>query len=339
MKLIFSTDWHFGEKSNSDQHNEDLLDFIDFMGEFAVKNKIKTFVHGGDMFHSRDKLSVNTINYAIRGIDKLNGYFDQYFQIKGNHDLFLKDSRDISSLEIFRDKAILVDDWEIIQDKIMLVSWITNGEEYDNIINLSKKHKIKYMFGHFEFSGFKLNDNYIMEHGQSHKELKHIDKVFSGHYHHHQVMDNVDYVGTPFPYNYNDANDFDRGFIVFDSETGETERINYSKVNVISVTHEELLSTDWENVPDNLSVRVVIDEELDDESLEKIKNILEGKAFRDTKVVYKIEKDDSLLEAETDLGDIENIDDMVIHHLQNMNDVEGIDKNLLVELYKGVQDD
>jgi len=337
MKLCLSSDLHFGNKGNSTQHNEDLLEFIVFMIAYCKKNKITQLVLLGDYFHQRDKLDVNSINYAIAGINILNDHFGKFKMIKGNHDLYFKDSRDVCSLEMFRDKIELIDNY-LIQDNLMFVSWVNSEEEYDNIINISKKNKIRFMFGHYEFAAFKMNDNYEMQHGQSHKELKHIEKVFTGHYHMRQQKDNIEYIGSPFPFDFNDANDTNRGFTVLDTETGETDFLKYDKISIVSVTHEEFLNTEWKNTK-NTSIRVIIDEVIDDETTEKIKQKLESGEFRCTKVVYKTTREENALLEETEINEIMTIDEMVVSHLTNMSNIEGIDKNLLINLYKETQDE
>jgi DNA repair exonuclease SbcCD nuclease subunit len=332
MKEIISTDWHIGNKNNSIIHNQDLLEFVKFMIDYSIANNIKKFTHLGDFFHQRNKLDISSLNYSIKISNMLLDHFGKYNQIKGNHDLYLRDSREISSLEIFRGRVNLVDYYQIEGDK-MYVSWLVSGEEYDEIIKISKKNKIRFMFGHFEFSNFKLNENYLMEHGQSHKELRHIEKIYTGHYHMKQQKDNVQYVGTPFQFDYNDANDFDRGFTVFDSNTGESEFIKYNKINILSLDYKDVLSNNFDDI-DNPSLRVIINEDVTDDILEQLKEKLSSSVFRDTKILYNFSKEDSLLSDNVQIGEITNIDDAVIKYLSDMCDIPGVNKSLLTKMYQ-----
>lgn len=329
-----SSDWHFGNAGNSEKHNQDLLDFIQWMITWSIDNNVDHFAHLGDLYHSRDKLDVNTIEYATRGVKMLHERFGKFTQLKGNHDLYLRDSRDICSLHMFDDYTHLINDYHI-EGNVMYVSWICNQEEYDHIINLTKKHKIKYVMGHFEFSNFHLNDHYLMEHGSSHRELKHIKKIFTGHYHGRQEMDNVVYIGNPFPFDFNDANDMNKGFCVLDTETGKYEFINYEKIAVIDVTPEQLLEMDWEELEqENISIRIVATDNLSHEDLDKIKELLENTQFRTSKLVYKQSKSQSEDNDENiEIDRLMSVDETVLTYIKGISD-SNIDKNLMVKLYE-----
>jgi DNA repair exonuclease SbcCD nuclease subunit len=334
-KIILSSDWHVGNQSGSERHNKDLIAFTKFMIDWSVKNDVNRFYHLGDFFHSRDKIDVFSINYGIEIVKLLNNRFGKFKMIKGNHDLPMRDSRDFSSLQIFQNMVDLVDYYHI-EDNFMLVSWLTSAQEYDEIINISKQKKVRFMGGHYEFSTFKMNDHYEMEHGQSHKELRHIERVFTGHYHGRQIRDNVVYIGSPFPFDFNDANDTERGFTVLDLDTGEYELIKWNNIHILSVNHKEFLENDFSVVP-NCSIRVVINEELDNKTMEALKEKLGGN-FRDTKIVYTVDKVDEALQAETKIDGVVGIDEAVLTHLKNMNDIDGIDRSMLIDLYTRARD-
>lgn len=338
MKRLSITDLHFGAKNNSETHNQDLLDFINYLIDWVVSNLPDEPVGLdilGDTFHTRDRLDVSTIYYARKGMSRLvdSGVFEDIRILKGNHDLYYRDTRIVSSVDIFRDMVNVVDDHEIVGD-CLYTSWVCTGGEYDDLVELTKKHDIKYVFGHFEFSTFLMNENYRMTHGSTHKALSHVDKVFSGHYHMRQQKDNVTYVGTPFPYDMNDANDIDRGFMVFDTVSGEHHFVNYEKITIISMDYKEALQYDFENM-DDMTIRVVIDDDISEDVLEDIKTKLDNGGFRETRISYNMHKaSNEALQEETKIGELKGVDESVIAHIQQMTDVEDINKQLLQELYE-----
>lgn len=335
MKIIFSSDWHHGEKNNSIQHNQDLLDFIDFMIQWSIDNDVHEFAHLGDFFHARHKIDVHTKDYATESVNRLNKRFGSYVQLKGNHDLYLRDSREISSLNVYRDKVDLVENHVFdASTGILYISWIVNAEEYDHLVDMiNENDDIKYVVGHFEFNGFTLNDRYIMEHGQSHKELRKVQRVFSGHYHGRQEKDNVIYIGSPFPFDYNDANDFNRGFCVLDTDTNEVEFINYEKISVVSMSYQDVLASDFSEISD-CSLRVVITDDIDAETMDKLKEKLQSTDFRDTKIKYDLPKIDDVISADsTVIGDVTDIDTFVINYIRDMEDVDNVDKSLLESIF------
>lgn len=344
MKVLNIADIHFGNSNNSVSHNEAMLDFFVWLIEYKEENYPDAELNIlGDVFHQRDKLSVDTINYAIRGINMLSEHFDKVRIIVGNHDMFQRDSLEVNSINIFghTPNVTIVDDI-IIEGDIMYTPWIVTQEDYANVIDLSKEKKIKHIFGHFEFSTFRLNDNYVMEYGMSHSSLKHVDTVVTGHYHGRQEVDNIVYVGNPFPYDFNDANDENKGFMIFDTETGDYSFENYGQISVTSVGYKELMEIDWENVDQdfsNDSLRVVIEDDVSEEELDNIKNILETNNFRTSKLVYKrsmvkraVEEDTSVI----DTDEIMTVDETVIHHIKNIEESDTLNKPLLLELYEDI---
>ena len=180
-----------------------------------------------------------------------------------------------------------------------------------------------------------MNDHYTMEHGNSHKELKHVKKIFTGHYHMRQNKDNVTYIGSPFQFDYSDANDFVRGFTVLDTENGETEFVKYDKIHILSLDHKDFLNNDMTEIK-NKSIRLNITEEIDDDTLELIKKKLEKEIYRDSKIIYSLNKTQETITQETDVQNVESVDDVVKHHLTNMHEVAGVDNQMLLTLYNSV---
>jgi len=337
MKMILSTDWHHGNAGDSVIHNQDLVDFTDWMCNYAEENEISTFVHLGDFFHNRAKLDLNTIEYANETVSRITNTFESTYMLKGNHDIYFRDNRDVCSTHMFKPYVTEVVDYYKIIGDVMLVSWLCTPEEYDDIIKISKEKKVKYMMGHFEFSNFQLNDHYIMESGQSHRELKHLDVVFSGHYHGRQFTDNVVYIGNPLPFDFNDDNDPNKGFCVFDTDTGKYEFVNYEKVHVLTLTPAEILETDWSQFDLNdVTVRVVVEDDVSRETLDTISAILEDNDFRTNKLVYKPKTDNKVIAEVTDINHLMSIDEAVVTHIKGMTDNESINKDLLEELYQEI---
>ena len=61
-KAAFLTDIHFGLKSNSQQHNQDCLDFVTWFVEQAKANNCDTGFFLGDWHHNRSSLNITTLN-------------------------------------------------------------------------------------------------------------------------------------------------------------------------------------------------------------------------------------------------------------------------------------
>ena len=136
----------------------------------------------------------------------------------GNHDLFYRDKREISSV-VFADEIPnikVVNEW-IIQDDVAIIPWLV-GDEWKKV----QKVKCKYMFGHFELPHFKMNAMVEMpDIGNIRSDhFKNVGHVFTGHFHKRQHSGNISYIGNPFPHNFADVWDDDRGamFLEWDKQ-------------------------------------------------------------------------------------------------------------------------
>jgi DNA repair exonuclease SbcCD nuclease subunit len=104
----------------------------------------------------------------------------------------------------------------VLNNKIILAPW---GQ-------IPTGYRGEYCMGHFEFTGFKMNNTYVCERGTALQEItpngfKHI---YSGHFHTPSAKDNVTYLGSPFQMTFADINS-DRGYYIW--EDGELEFIKF----------------------------------------------------------------------------------------------------------------
>ena len=213
-KVACFTDIHFGLKSNSQTHNQDCEDFVDWYIQKAKEEGCDTGIFMGDWHHNRNSLNITTMDYSLRALEKLGKAFDQFYFFPGNHDLYYKDKRDIHSVEFGKYiPGITVVHQPITEGDVTLCPWLV-GEEWKAI----GKKKAKYIFGHFELPHFYMNAMVQMpDHGEIQLDaFKGYDLGFSGHFHKRQSKNNMHYIGNAFPHNYADAWDDDRGMMVLE---------------------------------------------------------------------------------------------------------------------------
>ena len=125
----------------------------------------------------------------MSGLRMLNDAFDKVYIITGNHDLFYREKREIHSLIMGQEfNNIEIVDEKIVSGDVAIVPWLVE-DEWKSV----KKIKTKYMFGHFEIPGFKMNALVEMpDHGQINRtHFQYQEYVFSGHFHKRQQSDNV----------------------------------------------------------------------------------------------------------------------------------------------------
>lgn len=213
-KAAVFTDIHFGLKSNSVQHNQDCSDFVDWFIKKAKEENCETCFFLGDYNHHRASINIQTMQFGLRALEKLNNSFDHVYFIPGNHDLYYRDKRDVHSVEWAKHlpNVTIVNDW-FIQDDVVIAPWLV-GEDHKKLAKLSGK----YLFGHFELPAFYMNAMVQMpDHGDvNDSDLVGFEKVFSGHFHKRQARNNIWYIGNAFPHNYADAGDDQRGMMILE---------------------------------------------------------------------------------------------------------------------------
>lgn len=229
MKIACFADIHFGKGSDSSFHNEECLKFIDWFCGIARERKVDKIVFAGDWFDNRIRLRLDTLSFALKGMERIASVAP-VVAIVGNHDMFLKDSRDIHSLEVFKEwNSVKVVDDPVVIDGIGYVPFGSAEEMKSAIASM----KVPYLFGHFEIPGFLMNST-MEAHENGHYTMdsfKSAKVVFSGHFHKRQFKKNakgvgIQYIGSPFGHDFNDVNDAERGMMVW--EIGEKpEFIDY----------------------------------------------------------------------------------------------------------------
>ena len=213
-KAAVFTDLHLGLKSNSKQHNDDCENFIDWFIEESRKDNCETGLFLGDWHHSRASISMQTLHYSVRCVEKLSKAFDNFYFIPGNHDQFYRNSRDVHGVEWAKHfpNVHICNDW-VETGNCVIAPWLV-GEDWKKLRSMGGK----YLFSHLELPHFLMNARVEMpDHGELQSgHLTGFEKIFSGHFHKRQCKNNVWYIGNAFPHNYSDAGDDDRGMMILE---------------------------------------------------------------------------------------------------------------------------
>ena len=230
-KILLWTDIHFGARNNSDLHNLDCLDYIDWLVEIAKKEKPSHIAFLGDFFENRNAINVRTMKHATECCRRLNAVGVPVIWIVGNHDLYHRANRTIFSTDMFSDLTnflIVSEPMEISKD-IFATPYLFK-DEYPALVKDINSHK--YVLGHFEFRDFVVTGaDRRMEHGPDAEDFAGPKYIFSGHFHKRQANKNIIYIGNTFPTNFGDAGDKERGCAIFDVE------------------NEDVWFHDWEEAP------------------------------------------------------------------------------------------
>lgn len=330
-KAALITDIHFGYKSNSQLHNQDCLDFVNWAVKVAKREGCDKFFFLGDWHEQRSSINVSTLNYSLQALETIAKNFEMYFLV-GNHDIYYRDKRDIQSAEWARNiKGINIINSIVTIGGVTMVPWMVN-EEYKDI----KKINSKYIFGHFELPYFKMNAMAVMpDHGliQSH-DFKNVGEVYSGHFHKRQSKNNITYIGNVFPTNYADTWDDDRGLAIleFGGEINYYRWPNAPKYRKLNLS--TLLDNPSAYLDDKTYAQVTLDIDISYEEASFIKDEL-AKTYQMRELSLIPAKNEEHTEETTGHINYQSVDSIVTSQIQNIeSDVYSVTR--LLEIYNNL---
>jgi len=330
-KAAVFTDIHFGLKGNSKVHNDDCERFIDWYIERAKEHGCETGIFCGDWHHNRNSLNLTTMDATIRCLEKLGQAFENFYMFVGNHDLYYKDKRDVSSTEFARHipGITVVENFTEIED-VALVPWLV-GDEWQKI----QKCKAKYMFGHFELPHFYMNAMVQMpDHGDLKAEhFVNQEYVFSGHFHKRQRQGKIHYLGNAFPHNYADAWDDKRGMMVLDRENNEEPvYIDWEDCpKYRTTTLSKLLDPQSDVIKANMYLRVTIDVPISYEEASFIKETYVNN-YGCREITLIPEKQMEEISTNLDITKFESVDQIVSKEIEAIES-EQFNKKMLLDIY------
>lgn len=336
-KIAFFTDIHFGKKNNSEQHNKDCLDFIDFFIS-EVKKDPEIFAIGflGDLFESRSAINVLTLTYAHEGLKRLDNLGLPIYLCVGNHDLYHRTSRKIHSAEVFQNltNVILITEPTVVDDKILFVPYMFKHE----YAQLQEYRKVKYWAGHFEFRGFVMTGaNNKLEHGPDHTQFSGPTYIISGHFHKRQAVDNIVYIGNTFPMDFGDAGDLERGMAILNTEDDDFQFINWENCpSYFKTSLKKVVEGEW--IPKaNSRIRCLLDIDVTYQEAQVLKEeFVKAYQLREFSIEENVDEKKDILtgdvEDEEDIS-LGSIDQMVQSLLQKVQGTTTIVPAKLVEIY------
>ena len=331
-KAAFFTDIHFGLRSNSQTHNQDCEDFVDWFIKTAKKNDCDTGFFLGDWHHNRNSLNIVTMDYSLRALEKLGKAFDQFFFFPGNHDLYYKDKRDIHSVEFGKYiPGITIIHQPMTIGEVTMCPWLV-GEEYKTV----GRKDARYIFGHFELPSFYMNAMVQMpDHGEIQlDQFKRYELGLSGHFHKRQNKQNMHYIGNAFPHNYADTWDDDRGMMIL--EWGENLQYytwpNQPTFRTIKLT--QLIDEQSSIIKPKQHLRVSLDVDISYEESNHIKEEFFNK-YEIRELTLIPEKREVEFASDLEIKHFESVDQIVMNQLTSLES-DTYNVKLLTEIYNNL---
>lgn len=309
-------DTHLGIYNDSEVWHDVTKSLFKEVCDYCIRNDIDTVVHGGDFFHNRKSTNTKTLDVALEISKILEGL--NVFLIVGNHDTFFKNKIKPNSVEIFREhKHISIIDEPTKMEDILLVPWNSDFSDIES----------EFCFGHFEISGFKMNDNYTCEKGMSSSLFSKFKSVYSSHFHTPSRSKNITYLGAPFQQTFNDL-DGKRGYYIFDN--GEITFIEFTNYPHF-IKHNAGEKIKKHEVDGNV-IRLMFLKDFGEAKNQSIVDDVISKNPLQLHVDFKMAKsDDNEIEQNKDIGIIDH-DEVIKNYIDNYEIPEHISKKILTKM-------
>ena len=293
MKIAIITDQHFGARKNSKLFHDYFLKFYeDIFFPTLIKEGITTIVDMGDTFDSRKGVDFVSLEWAK------NHYYDKLAElgitvhtIIGNHTAYYKNTNDLTGVGLFLreyDNVKIYSEAEEVRldkTKFLFVPWI-NSENEEKTLQLIDDSDSPCVMGHLELNGFMATRGHFMEHGMDSNVFDKFERVYSGHYHMRSNKENVFYLGNPYEMYWNDVNDRERGFHLFDTDTLEHTPVNnpyqlFHNLYYEDTPHQMLDITKY----DQKILKVIVRKKSDPKQFEKYIDKLYSSNLAELKIV------------------------------------------------------
>lgn len=328
------TDIHFGKKNNDKQHNDDCSAFIDFVIENVKEENLDTLIFCGDWHDNRHSIQVSTLNYTVKNLKKLNEVGVPVYFLTGNHDLFYKEKRDVTSVIMAEEyeNIILMEDI-LHKDGVTFFPWLVK-DDWKKVKKMAQKSE--YIFGHFEIPTFLMNAKTEMpDHNQL--QIDHFDSVgewaFTGHFHKRQAKGKVCYLGNTFPFDFNDNWDDDRGLMILEWKKEPIFKKWDKAPKFRTLLLSELLEDMDQYLDDLTNIKVTQDIDLSYEEMVLIKDIITNH-YNPRKFEIKRQTKQEDVDIASNVS-FQSIDQIVTDSL-NLIESNTVDKARLIELYNGL---
>ena len=338
-KIAMFTDIHFGARNNSDQHNLDNLEYIDWFIGICKKEKPTQIAFLGDFFENRNAINVRTMKHAMEGCRRLNALGIPIIWIIGNHDLYHRSNREIFSTDMFSDLTnfLIVSEPMKISKNIFAAPYLFR-QEYPELVKDINAHR--FVLGHFEFRDFVVTGaDRRMEHGPDADAFGGPKYIFSGHFHKRQFNKNIIYIGNTFPTNYGDAGDKERGCCIFNVDNEDVYFHNWEEAPLFFKTRlSRVIAGDCE-FPPRSRVRCLLDVDIGYSDVQALRDeMIKGLNLREFSVEEDILARKELLaeglemDGEIDLSSLDSTVRKLIN--EGVSPSPTIDPATLVRLYE-----
>jgi len=349
-RIWMVSDTHLGCRSNAVEWMEIIEDYFFNFFIPLIKREYREgdiLYHLGDVFDNRQSVNLMAQHLAIRVFEALADIFPETHVIVGNHDIYRKNSNDISSVDCLK----YIPKIHIHKDPVvhtypsgkssLLMPWRRDPDHEKETLEEYGTHN--YLFCHSEVKGLRLGPNpkNVQDFGNDAEIYQGFDKVFSGHIHIRQQTKNVFMVGNPYHMTRSDRSNT-KGVYLLNLETGtldffentiSPEFQTYDISSIYDLTLEEFKDKVKSNFVDLYIPSTIVSRY----NISKLMNLLEGAARKMEPSIY--DEDQAFV-------DFDDSDEEIEISYKNMNilnlakrylDQTGYDKEVIEKMYSKIE--
>jgi len=275
--LVFSDlhlhNWNYGSNVGVNGMNSRLLDQADILNQIVgvvEEQHIEKVVFAGDMFHVHGKLDAAVLKVAYDGISDLKFALPEHHQslvmLVGNHDTADK-TKAVHSLHWLNAYGHVVDTW-MHEEGLSFLAYTERKKDLEMFF----KHAGNVCFMHQGVSGVPMGSGFLIDE-TFHLAMipRHVDHVYTGHYHtHKRVSDKLTVIGSPMQLTWADEGE-PKGVLIIDTNTGQIEFITLESPRFVTYNMTNALRADrhtQETIEGNF-IRVINYDETHKEDIRK----------------------------------------------------------------------
>lgn len=312
-RILITADVHFGLSGRLDN----ILWAMRTIREYAHREKIATVCILGDLFHDRESLNIEVLSKSYQFFEEAKEKYSQKWVIfPGNHDMYLRNSWEINTLQTLNRVAHIVEDVKLLKiDGYRF--WIIPFVHYESVyMKVLKQIEERWKPGdvlltHIGVNNATLNECYLLKHWSIVDfDQSKFDRVFAGHFHCHQNVgsrNNVWYPGSPIPFRF-DEGMVPHGFIVYDLDSREVEFVDIFDLSIVDgirppdylTITDEMLSDLTDAAGDHVRIQLLQDYTAD--GLARMASALKSRGVLSVKFVKQKTQQLDIEQTNTDLS-------------------------------------
>ena len=180
--------------------------------------------------------------------------------------------------------------------------------------------------------------------GPRHTDFKGPKYIVSGHFHKRQQDENVIYIGNAFPLDFGDADDNERGMMIYDHNDDDMFFLNWEECpKYTKLRLSDLVDNEGSSLTNQTTIKCLVDEQISFEEHNQLREFfLERFSVRDVIMEESPEIRTALSETDSNIDwettELQSVDELVIQMLQNI-ETKQYDNNQLIDIYKTLKTD